>query len=237
MTLLELYEDLFQYVCRLKRTTGGSVQLEYNRVRAEVQDQLEKIQKSAAASDARLARQVQALELPIIFFLDNVISTAGLQCSAQWSQTENRLAFAKSEMGGDEKFFDCVSDDLNDRSEEASERLAVYYTCFGLGFTGMYVNNPDKIREYMERIFPEIRRWMDADPKSKVTSDAYQHTNRTVLTEPPNHKLIVISILFVILSVAVLGGYYGFYAKALEELDSHLAAILQHQTAPASAKP
>jgi len=43
MKLLELYEDLFQYVCRLNRVAKTEAHPEYARVRSEVKTLLEEI--------------------------------------------------------------------------------------------------------------------------------------------------------------------------------------------------
>jgi cytochrome bd-type quinol oxidase subunit 1 len=54
------------------------------------------------------------------------------------SRTVDSQPAIQRQLAGDEKFFDLLEETLNDSSEDASERLAVYYTCLGLGFMGMY---------------------------------------------------------------------------------------------------
>lgn len=66
------------------------------------------------------------------------------------------MAKERNELAGDERFYDFLDQDLKDTSEEAVERLAVYYVCAGLGFMGMYQGQPDQIRRYMEQIFPRV---------------------------------------------------------------------------------
>ncbi|HEV7928355.1 MAG TPA: DotU family type IV/VI secretion system protein [Verrucomicrobiae bacterium] len=223
MKLLDLYEELFQYVCLLNRMTNAKpeAQREYARVRSDVKGLLEDIAR-AAASDARMANQARLLEMPVLFFVDNVIATSRLKFAPQWAA--NRLATEKNELAGDERFFDFVQKDLSDVSEEAVERLTVYYTCFGLGFTGMYVNQPEHIRTMMEQIFPRIKHWTDSD-RVKLSEEAYKYTDTRMLTEPPNNKIILVTILFLFLSLSVLVLYYALYYKASSDLTSAVQTI------------
>ncbi len=225
MKLLELYEDIFQYVCRLNRVAKTQVQPEFSRIRFEIKDLLERPGREAL-SEVRLASQVKRLELPMLFFMDNLICTSRLKFAPQWA--EKRLASERNELAGDERFFDLLEQDLADTSEEAAERLAVYYVCLGLGFTGMYQAQPDKIRAYTEQIFPRVRHWIDNDPRTKISEEAYQHTDTRVLTEPPGRKMIVVVIVFVFFSLSALTIYYGLYAKSVGELKRSTGAIMEH---------
>src|SRR5271168_3364587 len=99
MSLLEIYEELFQYVCRLNRAAKTDAHPDYARVRAEVKTLLEEITRKVSA-DVRISNQVKRLELPVIFFVDNVVCTSRLKFAAQWAG--NRLAKEKNELAGDE---------------------------------------------------------------------------------------------------------------------------------------
>jgi type IV/VI secretion system ImpK/VasF family protein len=223
MSLLELYEELFQYACRLNRAAKTDAHPDFARVRAEVKTMLDEITRNASV-DVRLLNQVKRLELPVIFFVDNLICTSRLKFAAQWA--ENRLAKEKNELAGDERFFDFLEQDLTDTSEEAAERLAVYYVCLGLGFMGMYQAQPEQIRTYMEKIFPRIRQWVDVDPRAKITEDAYRNTDTRMLTEPPSRKIIFVAILFVFLSLTVLSVVYGLYVAAARDLTVSISQII-----------
>src|SRR4051812_17133233 len=132
--LLELYEDLFQYICRLNRVSRTDAAPEYARIRSEIETLLSDAVRNAS-SDVRVLNQAKKLELPMVFFVDNIICTSRLKFAPQWA--ENRLAKQKyNELAGDERYFDFLESDLTDTSDEAAERLAVFYVCFGLGFMG-----------------------------------------------------------------------------------------------------
>ena len=226
MKLLELYEDLFQYVCRLNRAAKTPAQPEYARVRSEVKDLLGLAVRNAA-SDVRLLNQSKSLELPMMFFVDYLICSSRLKFATQWA--ENRLAKERNELSGDEKFFDLLEADLKDTSEEAAERLAVYYVCLGLGFMGMYQTQPEQIRRYLEQIFPRVRQWIDTDPRTKISEEAYKYTDTRVLTEPPGNKIILVAIAFVFVSLSVLAICWALYAKAESVLSSSVDSIVKQE--------
>src|SRR5436190_10752497 len=171
MKPLEAYEDLFQYLCRLNRAAKADAHPDYGRVRSEVKTLLEDVKRNTS-SDVYLSNQIRRLELPVTFFVDNVICTSRLKFASQWA--DNRLAKERNELAGDEQFFNFLEQDLTDTSEEAVERLAVFYSCLGLGFLGMYQTQPEQIRRYQEQIFPRIRQWIDNDPHAKITEEAYK---------------------------------------------------------------
>jgi type VI secretion system protein ImpK len=224
MKLLDLYEDFFQYICRLNRVAKTQAHPEYARVRAEIKDLLEQVIRSAS-SDVRLLNQVKRLELSMIFFVDHIICTSRLKFATQWAQS--RLAQERNELAGDERFFDFLEEDLKDTSEEAAERLAVYYVCLGLGFTGMYQTQPEQVRRYIEQVFPRIRQWIDTDPRTKISEEAYKYTDTRSLTEPPSNKIILVAIAFLFISLSVLAVYYGLYLNAVKQLTDNVNVIVQ----------
>ncbi len=228
MNLSDLYEDLFQYLCRLNRAARAEVQPEYARVRAETKTLLEDINRNAG-SNVQLLNQVKRLELPMLFFVDNLICTSRLKFAPQWA--ENRFAKERNELAGDERFFEFMEKDLTDVSEDAAERLVIYYTCLGLGFTGMYQAQPEQIRKYVDQIFQRIRRWIEADPRAKITEEAYRYTDTRQLTDPPSQKIVLVAIVFVFLTLSVLAICYGLYAKAAGDLTSSIKTIEEQSNA------
>ena len=200
----------------------------FSRVRVELKDLLEQARKNTSM-DVALSNQVQRLELPLIFVIDNLICTnRRLRFAEQWAG--NRLAKERNELAGDESFFEFLDKDLRDTSEEAAERLAVYYCCLGLGFTGMWQGQPEKIRTYMEQIFPRIRQWIDSDPRSKISEEAYQSTDTRVLTEPPNRKLVLVALGFLFVCLSLMIFYCVLYKVGVKELESSIELIQDKST-------
>ena len=225
MKLLDLYEDLFQYVGCLLRAAKTQTHPEMARVHSEIKELLDQAARTAS-TDAPLASQVSRLELPLVFFVDDVIRNSRLRFASQWA--EKGLAREKNEAGGEERFFgEFLDPDLMNPDDEAAERLAVYYVCLALGFRGKFQAQPEKMLWYMEQIFPRIRHWMLNDPRTKVSEEAYAHTDTRVLTEPPSHKLAAVAVAFVFLCLSVLVIYYALYADAVKVLTDSVETIVQ----------
>ena len=251
MNLLELTEPLFQYVCRLNRvarksaagstgetaflTKGGTlprgVSLDYPVVRGEIKALFDEMHQKAS-KDFRLQSQVSKIELPLLFFVDSLISESSLSFANQWNQ--KRMAYERNELAGDEKFFDLLEEDLKDPSDEASERLAIYYLCIGLGFSGIYFRQPELLRKSMFTIAPRIKRWVDADEAAKMCPDAYEGVDTRDLTEPPGRKVVVISLIFVCLIAASIVSYIWLYARSARDLNASLVEIQRHDPAQLS---
>jgi type VI protein secretion system component VasF len=248
MTLLELTEPIYQYVCRLNRLARKSVgtgtgetafltkgppttiprlaSLDYAVVRAEVKAMFEDyLQKSN--SDIRLNMQAKKLEMPLVFFVDSMISESSLPFAAQWNQ--NRLAYERNELAGDEKFFDLLEETMKESGEEASERLAVFYNCVGLGFSGIYFRQPEYLRKTMLMIAPRIRHLLEADQTAKICPDAYEGIDTRNLVQPPSSKMVLVGILFLCFILAVLLTYVVLYRGASKSLSTSLDHILSQE--------
>jgi len=254
MTLLELAEPIFQYVCRLNRLARRSASgvakpdtsffgktpgtptapqlrsgnLDFSVVRAEIKALLEDF-LSKPSSDIRLSNQTRKMELPMIFFIDSMISESNLSFAQQWNQ--NRLAYERNELAGDEKFFDLLEETLKDNSEDASERLAVFYTCIGLGFTGIYFRQPEYLRRTMQTIAPRIRHIMEADAAAKICPENYEGIDTRNLIQPPSSRMVLVVIIFLCFSVATIATYFTLYRQASKDLLTSLDSVVQQDLA------
>jgi type IV/VI secretion system ImpK/VasF family protein len=225
--LLDLYEPLFQHICLLNRMSRKSAgeKKGYEAVRGSVAALLETIRQRAEA-DPVLAMQAGKLELPILFFIDSIISESKLECAAQWHR--NRLAFARNQLAGDEKFFDMLDETLADSSREATERLKIYYVCMGLGFTGWYSTQPEYLRKKMETIAMRISAPQDRAAGRRLCPETYQYLDTRNLIEPPAGKIGMIVILFIGLCLmAAMTDFYLFrlgsegFLQSLKEIERH----------------
>jgi type VI secretion system protein ImpK len=250
MTLLELTEPIFQYVCRLNRLarkSGGSsgavetsfvpksggapavprvASLDYAVVRSEVKAMFEDF-LSKSNSDIRLNMQAKKMELPLLFFVDSMISDSALPFAAQWNQ--NRLAYERNELAGDEKFFDLLEETMKDSSEDASERLAIFYSCIGLGFSGIYFRQPEYLRKTMLTIAPRIRHLVEADQTAKICPDAYEAIDTRNLVQPPSSRMAFVGILFLCFILAVGITYFMLYRSASKSLSTSMDQILTQE--------
>ena len=234
MTLLEICEPIFQYVCRLNRMARSATATDYSVVRAEIKALLEDAQQKAA-SEVRLNTQMKKLELPLLFFVDSMVAESKLKFAQQWHQ--NRLAYERNELAGDEKFFDLLEETLKENNDEASERLAIFYTCMGLGFVGMYVGQPEYLRRTMMTIAPRIRHLTETDNTARISGEAYEGVDTRNLVQPPSSKMVFVAILFVICTVSVIAAYVTMFNQAKGTLSSSLDTIIEKGKATPGAAP
>jgi type IV/VI secretion system ImpK/VasF family protein len=224
MTLLELCEPLFQAVCRLNRTGRKGLSADYHEVRAQMAALFADI-KSRALATPGLAEQFQKIEHALYFFVDSMISESSLSFARDWNS--NRLAeeLSPPQLGGDERFFDLLDEALADRSPGAGERLGVFYTCLGLGFTGFYAGQPEYLRRKANEIAARIKGLGESELATRISPDAYEHVNTADLVEPPGVKLVGWAIALAGLIVIVLIANFTLFRSAKSELDRSLTSI------------
>jgi type VI secretion system protein ImpK len=200
--------------------------LDYAVVRSEVKAMFEDF-LARSNSDMRLNTQAREVELPLLFFVDSMISDSALPFAAQWNQ--NRLAYERNELAGDEKFFDLLEETMKDSSENASERLAVFYSCIGLGFSGIYFRQPEYLRKTMLTIAPRIRHLVEADQTARICPDAYEAIDTRDLVQPPGSRMAFVGILFLCFILAVGLTYYFLYRSASQSLSTSLDKVLSQE--------
>lgn len=228
MNLLDLTEPLFQYVCRLNRVARKSASIDHQTVRSNIRD-LFATMAEKAENDPALAQQYQKIEAPLTYFVDSVISESRLEFALEWNQ--NRLAFERQELAGDERFFDLLDETLAEKSEAASERLAVFYTCLGLGFSGWFAGQHEMLRRKMVEIAPRIRGLVESDDTALICPDAYEHTNTADLPLPVGTRLIGIGIIFFGLTFVVVAANFFLFQTSSTELYRALGEITKHDPA------
>lgn len=230
MTLLELCEPLFQRVCLLNRMARTDVAVaaatDFSALRAEILGVFDGIRKQAAV-DGGLSRQWEKLELPLIFFVDSVIAESRLPVASQWHR--NRLAYDRKELAGDEKFFDLLDETLADPSDDASGRLAIYYVCMGLGFSGWYAGQPEYLRKKMLEIAHRIDKSMETNPAVRLCPEAYDGVDTRNLVQPPATRIAGIAVIFVGLCLIFLAVDVFLYRQASVALTDSLSAIISQE--------
>ncbi len=227
-SLIAHCEPLFQTVCRLNRIgrlqRGSSI--DYAQTRAELEEQFEVLAR-IARGDITLGEQYRKVELALLCFVDHMIAASALPFASKWDN--NRLAAARNEHAGDERFFTLLDETLADKSPAADERLAIFYICIGLGFTGG--NPPEFLRKKMQELAPRVKAHVDADESAFITPASYQHTDLTNLPMPMAASLVPLLIvltglLFVVLAVNIIA-----FRSASAELNQSLDAIIAHDPA------
>lgn len=221
MTLLQLCEPLFHHVCFLNRSArkGGGV-FDQSYVRGELK-QIFADMKKAAAAEPHVASQYDKVELPLIFFTDAMIKYSKLPFALDWED----LAYEHNELAGESKFFEMLDRTLAERNEAANERLAVYYTCLGLGFTGAYTGQAVDLRKKMLEISSRIRGVVDLNTQARMCPEAYENIDTRNLVEPPARSLGGIAIALVGLLVVLLAANWVLYNQNTASLSEALKNI------------
>lgn len=239
MTLAELCESLFLDICRLNRSARQAVNLDYRQARVEIESLFNDMQ-SSAATEPGLASQYDKVKLALVFFVDSIIAESELPFASQWHG--NRLAFEldtlgwsnQAEMAGDQKFFDILDATLDDRSEAATERLSVLYTCIGLGFAGWYAGQGEHLRRKMMECSVRLRREMDADDTSRICPEAYEHVDGRDFVATMGTRLVGIGIALLVLIVIVFAMNLAVYKSTTGELGTLLNGITDNSPAAAT---
>ena len=220
MTLAQLCEPFFQYVCRLSRSARRGCNLDTDDVRNNIKRILDEARANSATT-VELSNQFEKVELPLVFFVDFMIKESTLHFAADWYE----LGRERNELAGDEKFFDLLDETMADPSETATQRLVVFYTCIGLGFTGVYTGQPESIQRLMIKIASRISRMMDADKKSYICAEAYENVDTRDFVEPPGAKLLGIGIALMGLIVVWAIAYFFLFKWTSDDVSKSLDRI------------
>jgi type VI protein secretion system component VasF len=228
LTLPALCEPLFQEICRLNRLGRKVSSGEFAIAAAEIKAIFATMAGQAKA-DARLLQNYEKVELPLIFFVDSMISDSRLPFANEWNN--NRLAYERNELAGDEKFFDLLDETLDDNKDGAADRLVIFYTCLGLGFTGWYQGQTEHLRKKMREIQPRIRAFLDTDETGLICPDSYKHANTANLPLPMGSVIVPMLITAACLIIMVIAANIVLFKTSSGELNDAIDTIRGHQAA------
>jgi type VI protein secretion system component VasF len=233
-TLPALCEPFFLYVCRLNRIARTGNGADFEIVRTDIKDLFTKMSKDSEATP-RLHEQFKRVERPLIFFVDSIISEGKLPFAAAWN--DKRLAFEQRVLTGDEAFFNLLDETLADPSDEASERLATFYTCLGMGFSGCYKNQPEYLRKKMREISPRIAGHVNLRNEAEdfITPEAYNYTNKGNLHLQVSASVLPLIVSLVALAILVVVINYMLFSQAFSDVRQSLEDILRRDPATAPA--
>jgi type VI protein secretion system component VasF len=184
--------------------------------------------KTNASTTAELTAQYEKVELPLVFFIDFMIKESNLSFAGDWWE----LGRERNELAGDEKFFDLLDVELADTSNAATQRLIIFYTCLGLGFTGVYTGQPESIQRLMSKISARISGLMDADEKSYICPEAYENIDTRDFVEPPSAKLVGVGITLIALIVIWAVAYFCLFKWTSDDLADSLDIITGQEKLP-----
>ncbi len=225
MTLVEICEPLFQYVCRLNRMGRKGGRPDAGAIRADINQIFAEMRAKADAAP-NLSPAYQRVELPLCFFVDSMILNGPLEIPGGWKA----ISHERREMAFEAKFWDLLEEQLRDPSDPATQALGVYYVCIGLGFQGQHMGEPDVIRRKMLEISSRLRGSIDADAAARICPDAYEQADTRNLTRPPGRSLMGLVIGVVVMAVVLIVAYVQLFRSTSEDLRGSLDDIGQSVT-------
>jgi type IV/VI secretion system ImpK/VasF family protein len=225
-SLLEICEPVFLYICHLRKLEDKGRTPSVDRIRRDVQRTLEDVRAEAQAAerkDPRVGKRFRAIEDPLVFYVDFMVKETNDDLAVEWKD----LAYEKNALAGEERFFEMLDETLNDNSEDADAQLAVYYVCMGLGFSGIYMDQPELIQRKMEQCANRLRGQLDQDYARKIISDNELHINRANLIQPPGRSVMFMAVLLGAMIVALFFGNVYLFRQGTQDLGQSLDRITQ----------
>jgi type VI secretion system protein ImpK len=206
MRLVDVCEPILLYLSSLRRAARRAGDLQASTVRSAIKGIFVRM-RAAAAADVEIETQYDNIELPLVFFVDLLISESGVDFARDWEP----LGYDRNELAGDQKFFDMLTETLADESDEASERLVVYHACLGLGFAGKQGDGAGMGETYISllsegegdllrlrrKVYARVRKTMDDGAAEHMCPEAYQHVDRSNLVEATGRKLGAMAVALV----------------------------------------
>ena len=224
MTLLDLSEPLFQYICRTNRASRKGALQDMSQVRVDLKAIFAQMERTAPETPG-LPEQYRKVRQPLVFFCDYMIRSSGMPFAAAWAnlaEEESPPIFA-----GDELFFLVLDETLQDRSEDANGRLAVFYVCMGLGFYGYYENDPEQVRRRTKEIQGRIRKIIGDDGQGRICAEAYDHLDTSDLTEPPSRSLLPMVIALILLVCVLFVANVWLYRDKTGKLNADISEVIK----------
>lgn len=217
MTLVEVCEPIFQYICRINRLGRKGGRLDLGTTRAEVKAIFADMR--GRAEKANLLVAYNDIELVLIFFVDSMILNT--RAGMGWKP----LSVELGELAFEQKFWDLLEEALRDTGEHAAQRLAVFYVCIGLGFTGLYTGQPDYVRRKMLEISGRLRGMIDGDQAQRICPDAYENVDARDLTLPQSRGVAMMVVALVAMVAVLLVAYVQTFRHAGRQLGGSLQQI------------
>lgn len=199
--------EYWYYACR-----GVSPDMEV--VNHSLREHLIRIREQVE-DDGRLKREFQKIEQPLVFFIDYTVKEGHFPFRDQWTE----IARDYNELSGDEKFFDLLSESLDD--PDSSEQLMMFYLFMGLGFDGCHVDDREYVQRRMKVCAARIQVPAMSEKETLSSAD---------IDEPPayfkNRRFRFFSVytLLTILTLCLLGSLgWNFWTLYQETGDFRLA--------------
>ncbi len=228
MALVDLCEPLFQYVCSLNRLAREGGNVSQGQVEAELESLLAEVKNKAKTNPSTAAAWDEKVEWALIAFCDFTVRESKLPYAGRW----RGLGPKRGNLVLDEQFFDLLNESLRETGDAAVQRLAVFYTILGLGFTGMYSGLPDKIsteiRAKMRELYARIGGSLAGESAQRICPQAYENVDTRTLELSTGSWLLPLAIVFCVLVLSLLTINAVVYRSNRAVLGEQVNAIIDH---------
>ena len=192
--LEQLCRPLVRSLCEYWYYACRGVSLDMEVVNHSLREHLIRIREQVE-DDGRLKREFQKIEQPLVFFIDYTVKEGHFPFRDQWTE----IARDYNELSGDEKFFDLLSDSLDD--PDSSEQLMMFYLFMGLGFDGCHVDD----REYVQRRMKVCAARIQLPAASEETLSSEDIDERPAYFMKSRFRFFSVYTLLTILTICLLG--------------------------------
>lgn len=211
--LEELCRPLVSKLCVYWQMANAGEALDVEEVELSLRSLLSSI-KEQISEDPSLKKGFSKIERPLVFFIDYTIREGHFPFKRDWHE----ISYDYNELSGDEKFFDLLTESLDD--PDTSEQLYMYYLFLGLGFDGCQTEH-----EYIERRMKvcATRFNIGFNPSKDLLSDENISKPVKILKNNDNFffqakKILLISVFLSFLALIINVTYYYFYTGGVLDL-------------------
>jgi len=217
LTLPALCEPLFQYVCRISRSSRRGVPVEAAQVRADLRTLIDEL-SARAGEDATLKEKFAGVHAPLVAFVDGVMP--GVVGASSWTPLADELGMENADSDG---FYWAVDNALRAKGPGSDGGVEGLHTCLGLGYRGERTGR--EAATMLERTTERLGARVERDPSARVCPAAYDHVNTSDLIQPAGRSVVGIVVVLAFLLLVVVIGNAVIYRSASSELSGALDAI------------
>jgi type VI protein secretion system component VasF len=169
--------------------------------REEIESALENA-KYISESDPTLSREYQRVELPLVFFIDYMVKEGGFPFKNEWRELSRNY----NELSGDEKFFNLLSEALENPNDKNT--IPVFFTMLRLGFDGVYADDIKSIEKTMRQCIAKMPAKFDIHEDTIVNIDTEKRLALSKNRKRARYSnylrvTLVASLIFMVLSFII----------------------------------
>ncbi len=220
-----LCRPLIDLVCEYRCFSKAGAPVAAETMRSDIRRALDDI-RGRCEGDPVLRREFTRIERPLVFFIDYTIKEGAFPFSREWRE----LARDYSELSGDEKFFDLLSENLDD--PEAADSLAVFYLLMGLGFDGSCRGNAEYVERRMKLCAARFPKGFDAREDALFAGAGKDAVRRRGVRSRKPAVLLALAAVFA--ACAFCCNFYVFRKETAEYRAALASAVAAARPAYAS---